>query len=503
VLRILGSPKTLCGGLTRRELLHVGGLGIAGLALPDLLRARETAPREGPRPRSFGRAKSIILLHLWGSPSQLETFDPKPDAPVEIRGELKSIASRLPGCRVGELLGRVAGVLDRCTVLRSMTHPWPLHSVYFALTGLPALVKVGFDPPRSRRLWPFIGSIIDYLDAQNRKKTRAARPAVPANVLLPFPFSSQRVGEQPRVGPYAGFLGSDFHPVCAEFSGTATEGLGVTQSFGGESWNGKDPYMGLTPDSHFIVSGTAGRQPAVTLDRQNRRRSLLEQFDQARRDLAGSERGRQLDRYRGMAYEFLQSDRLRTALDVRREPDRMRARYGYTLFGQSCLAARRLIEAGSRIVTVFWDEYGVANTAWDTHFFHYPRLKRVLGPGFDLAWSGLISDLDQRGLLDETLVVCTSEHGRTPRLQNVPGGGRDHWSGVYPSLLAGAGCKRGFVLGASDKHGGQVADRPISPKELLATMYHLLGIDHHTQIRDALGRPFPLVEGQVIREVLA
>src|SRR5262249_41165745 len=188
-------------------------------------------------------------------------------------------------------------------------------------------------------------------------------------------------------------------------------GLGVTQTFGGENWNGKDPYMGLTPDSHFVVNGAAHRRPEITLDRQNRRRSLLQQFDQDRRALDRSEQGRQLDRYRGMAYAFLESDQLRQPLDVRREPDRLRQQYGYTLFGQSCLAARRLIEAGSRIVMVFWDEYGVANTAWDTHFFHYPRLRRVLGPGFDRAWSSLILDLEHRGLLDETLVVCTSEHG--------------------------------------------------------------------------------------------
>jgi len=305
------------------------------------------------------------------------------------------------------------------------------------------------------------------------------------------------------LGPYAGMLGSEFNPVCAEFVGTATEGLGVTQTFGGESWNGTDPYMGLTPDSHFIVKGATHLQPDVTLDRQDRRQSLLDQLDRARADLTTSERGRQLDRYRAMAHAFLESAKLRTALDVRQEPDRVRARYGYTLFGQSCLAARRLIEAGGRIVSVFWDEYGVANTAWDTHFYHYPRLKRVLGPGFDNAWSSLILDLDERGLLDETLVVCTSEHGRTPRLANVSGGGRDHWSGVYCSLLAGAGCKRGFVLGASDKHGGHVAQRPISPKDLLATVYHLLGIDHHTQLRDVLDRPYPLVDGQVIHEVLA
>ncbi|MEX0819990.1 MAG: DUF1501 domain-containing protein [Pirellulaceae bacterium] len=165
--------------------------------------------------------------------------------------------------------------------------------------------------------------------------------------------------------------------------------------------------------------------------------------------------------------------------------------------------ARRRTEAGTRVATVFWDEYGLAGTGWDTHWNHYPRMKNELCPGFDMGWYGLITDLDQRGLLDETLVVCTSEHGRTPKLNSQQGGGRDHWSRVYTSLIAGAGVKRGHVVGASDKHGSDVADRPISPKDLLATMYHLLGIAPHLTIADRTGRPLPLVDGHVISEALA
>jgi uncharacterized protein (DUF1501 family) len=173
------------------------------------------------------------------------------------------------------------------------------------------------------------------------------------------------------------------------------------------------------------------------------------------------------------------------------------------LFGQSCLAARRLVEAGSKIVSVFWDEYGLAGSGWDTHYNHYPRMRQELCPGLDQAWYGLITDLDQRGMLDDTLVVCTSEHGRTPTITTGQGGGRDHWSRVYASLLAGGGTKRGHIVGASDKQGGDVLDRPISPKDLLATMYHLLGIDHHQMVQDNLGRPLPLVEGEIISEALA
>jgi uncharacterized protein (DUF1501 family) len=194
---------------------------------------------------------------------------------------------------------------------------------------------------------------------------------------------------------------------------------------------------------------------------------------------------------------------LRTALDVRLEPAATRQLYGETLFGQGCLAARRLVEAGSRVVTLFWDEYGLAGSGWDTHWNHYPRMRQELCPGLDQGWYGLITDLDQRGLLDDTLVVCTSEHGRTPRITSGQGGGRDHWSRAYSSWMAGGGVARGRVVGASDKHASDVADHPVSPKDLLATMYHLLGIDHHLMLRDNLDRPLPLVHGEVIADVLA
>ena len=175
-----------------------------------------------------------------------------------------------------------------------------------------------------------------------------------------------------------------------------------------------------------------------------------------------------------------------------------------TVFGQAALAARRLVEAGSRFVSVMWDEFGLAGSAWDTHWGHYPRLREELMPGLDMALSGLIRDLDGRGLLDETLVLVLSEHGRTPRLNNAPGGGRDHWSEVYTGIMAGGGTPRGRVVGRSDRHGATVADRPISPKDILATTYHLLGIDPETTIIDRIGRPMPLVQGgTVIPELIA
>src|SRR5207244_3748919 len=190
-------------------------------------------------------------------------------------------------------------------------------------------------------------------------------------------------------------------------------------------------------------------------------------------------------------------------LDLNREPLALRDSYGMTLFGQAALAARRLVEAGSRFVTVFVDEYGLAGSGWDTHWDHYPRMKNELLPGLDRAYAGLIADLDSRGLLDETLVLCLSEHGRTPKLQNVPGGGRDHWSQAYSALFAGGGVARGRVVGRTDRQAGAVVERPVSPKDVLATVYHLLGIDPQTTLTDRGGRPLPLVGGgEVVREML-
>lgn len=207
-----------------------------------------------------------------------------------------------------------------------------------------------------------------------------------------------------------------------------------------------------------------------------------------------------------MAFSLISSPKVAEALDVRKEPDETRDLYGMTLFGQAALAARRMIEAGTKLVTVFWDEYGLAGDAWDTHFSHFPRLKEQLLPPFDKAMSGLILDLERRGLLDETLVVCLSEHGRTPKIDSKPeGGGRHHWSRAYSALFAGGGIARGNVVGATDKHASDVTERPVSPKDLLATMYHLLGVDLHNRLPDRTGRPTHLLpEGSaVVEEMLA
>jgi Protein of unknown function (DUF1501) len=497
MLQILGSYRSLCDGLTRRDFLRVSALGGLALAGPC---ARGSTPATG-----FGRAKSVILLFLYGGASQLETFDPKPNAPAEVRGLLDTVPTALPGYRVCEGLPRVARVIDRCTVIRSMTHPYPIHGTAYSVTGTPILDTPMQDNPRDPRHWPFIGSVVDYLDGQRDPR---ARPPVPRNIALPFLHSSRRKHPIHNAGPYGAFLGRAYDPVWTEFDGAGYRAM--KYHFGGDVATVEDPYGGVTPDARFVL-GQADPAPAVTLDRLDGRRSLLQQFDQARRDLDGSDRVKGFARDQDLAFTLARAPQLRRALDLSREPAAVRERYGMTLFGQGCLAARRLVEAGGRFVTVFWDEYGSVNSAWDTHYWHYPRLTEQLLPGFDLAFSALVEDLEAQGLLDETLVVCTTEHGRTPKLDpdgDHPSGkgrgGRNHWSRAYSTVLTGAGVCRGKLVGKTDRVAGDVVEGPVSPKDVLATTYHLAGIDPATAVRDRLGQPRPVGgDGHVLSEVLA
>jgi hypothetical protein len=501
MLRILGSRKTLCDGLSRRDLLQIGGLGMCGLSLGSLLgnTARAGADEAERVGTGFGKAKHCILLYLYGAPSQLETFDMKPGAPVEIRGTMKPIPSVVPGLDVCEYLPQIAAMTDRVTVVRSISHPYPIHGVAFATTGIPAIDVAMELAPFDVRHHPYFGSVVQYLE---RDGAAGSPPGVPPNVALPFPFSSQRVGEVARAGPYAAFLGSTYNPMWTEYIGKSTRS--VQKTLRDMKVDVADPYVGCDADSHFRFSTTAPL-PQVTIDRLSRRRSLLELFDQGRRELDETLGGRSLSRYQDLAFSMITSARVAAALDVRRESQLTRDLYGMTLFGQSCLAARRMIEAGTRLVSVFWDEYGLAGDAWDTHWNHYPRMVDQLLPPFDRAFSGLVLDLEQRGILDETLVVVLSDHGRTPRLNNAPGGGRDHWSLAYSLAFAGGGIARGKVVGATDREAGAPTDRPVSPKDILATMYHLLGIDPHARIPDRSGSLIPIVpeSADVVPEMLA
>lgn len=515
MLSILGNRKRACDGLTRREWLQAGGLGLFGLSLADLLE-REALAAGKSSFATFGKAKSCICLFLYGAWSQLDTLDMKPDASEEIRGGFKPIATSLPGLAICEHLPRLAQWMDRVSLVRSLTHPYPTHCVAYALSGIPE------NPLRDpSAYWPFYSSTLDYL----WERTGAAEPrGIPRQMYLPFPLNSRSTNRSHR-GLTAAWLGPEWEPVFGEFQGKASREAGFPSASGDQAMGSEyDPFDGITRDStfrfmaptllehapevglsHKIAQTGLDLPPDVTLDRMQARRSLLEQFDAARREIDATPAERSYDRFEEMAFDMITSPDCATALDVTKEPEAVREKYGYTLFGQAALAARRLVEAGVRVVTVYWDEYGPANTAWDTHVNNFPRLKEGLCPTLDQVYTTLLQDLDQRGMLDETLVLLLSEHGRTPKVAQKPGGGREHWSYAYCGLLAGAGIRRGQVVGATDRHGGYPTDRPLNPKDVLATLYHLLGVDRQTaRTYDRLNRPHPLLPyGEVVPEFLA
>lgn len=487
MLRILGSPKRLCSGPTRRDFLHAGTL--AALGLPALAAER-------PADSTFGRAKNVILLYLFGGPSHLETLDMKPDAPPEVRGPFKPIRSRLPGCDVCEHLPTLAQVMDRVTVVRSLNHPWNFHGMMWATTGLPEGSIPIEETQKHAQHQPYLGSVFDHY--QRRTLGPKGKGDVPDNVILPWLLSTRRPANY-YARPHAAHLGNEFDPLWTEFKGDATRTM--TRLSWGPPAEIADPYLGITPASRFEIAAEADMPAGMTLDRLSERRSLLEQFDLARRKLDATPATKALDHQRERAFSLVHSTKVQTALDLGREPLSLREQYGMTLFGQGCLQARRLVEAGCRFVTVIWDEVGQLNAGWDTHVDQVNRMKNDLLPGLDRAFPALIRDLETRGLLDETLVCVLSEMGRTPKLE---GDGRGHWGRAYTNFFAGGGMARGRVVGKTDAQGAVPVERPVSAKDILATIYHLVGIDHHATHIDRLNRPVPLVPyGDVVREMLA
>jgi len=484
MLRILGPAKTLHSGITRRKLLHVSGLGALGVGLGQLLELQSLQASTVDAP-GFGKAKSCILIYKYGSPPQHETFDPKPLAPAEIQGELKAISSKVPGIEIGEGLPKIAAIMDRLTVVRSLTHPYPLHGTVYATTGIPNVDTKIEAQPRHKRQWPFIGSVVDYVE---NRRVQGRLPALPRNIALPFVMGSKNE-YPPLAGPYGAFLGTRYDPVYTDFTAKGTHLAPEIRP--GKAFN--DPLLGIKPTDKLQLAGAGGGRSGIDARRSDVRRSLLSQFDRSRRWLDDHERIATYSLQQQMAWSLLASGKVRDAIDYTREPQTTRDSYGMTLFGQSCLAARRLIEAGTKFVTVFWDAYGLNAGSWDTHHNHFGRLKEFLLPVYDQAFSALILDLESRGLLDETLVLVISEHGRTPKIDSKPkGAGRHHWSRAYCQVYAGGGMGRGHLVGRTDKHAGDVEATPISPKDVLATAFHLLGIDPHTTVPNADGQPMPI-----------
>lgn len=492
MLRLFGSPKRLCDGVTRRELLQIGGIGALGLGLDRIAAASESAPR--------ARAKSCIFVFLFGAPPQHETFDPKPLAAAEIQGEMGAIDTALPGVQFCEGLPQIAAIADRLTIVRSMTHEYPIHCCAYVMSGMPTYGIPLETNPRAPEHWPFLGSVVDYLDG---RRTGIHTPALPRNIGLPWRFCSR--GSSPhQAGPYGAFLGDGCDPFWTDFDGAGTVVVPKLDA-DNQTEDVRDPHAGIEPGGRFRLAPGSELPREIAAARFDARRHLLDQFDAARPRIDASLAHGRYGAHQQRALSLIGSSQVREALDVDREPDQVRTRYGMTLFGQSCLAARRLVEAGARFVSVFWDPYGPHGASvWDTHSNHFPRLRNYLLPVFDQTFSALIADLDDRGLLDETLVLCTSEHGRTPQIDSEPkGGGRHHWSRAYSSVFAGGGMARGRVVGRTDAIGGDVMDTPVSPKDMQATAYHLLGYDESATVPDREGRPHPIAgSGRVRTELL-
>jgi hypothetical protein len=444
---------------SRREVLRAGGLCWLGMGLSDLLRIRAMgATARGSKP-----VRGVILAFCPGGPSHLETLDPKPDAPLEIRGEFGTIASALPGVRLGENLPMLAEGIGRMTLVRSMTTTSPVHelAVHRLLGGVDE-PPPGTGVAASRKDQPHLGAVLSAI--------RPAPVGLPHAVILPTNLTFEGATFP---GQDAGFLGPRFDP-----------------------WHllGDPSEPGFGPDVLELPEG-------LSIDRLDRRRALLDVVNDARRGLDRAASANPIDEHRQRAIEILTSRSCRDAFDLAREDPRVRDRYGRTLMGQGLLLGRRLVEAGVPLVQVNLGESNV----WDTHEKNFERHREILCPPLDRAVSALAEDLDARGLMDEVLVIVTGEFGRTPRVgMPIKGGagakpdGRDHWPGVFSALAFGAGVARGRVLGASDRLASFPTTEAYRPSDLGATILDALGIDPTIEIRDPLGRPFPISRGRPI-----
>ncbi|HVC94939.1 MAG TPA: DUF1501 domain-containing protein [Pirellulales bacterium] len=473
MLSFFGQHHRTPDGINRREALRIGGLGFTGLMWSDRLRARAAAAGQGAQGGrqsggSFGRAKSCILIFNYGGPSHLDTFDLKPNAPVEIRGEFKTTATSVAGTSIVEHLPGLAARADRYTILRSVNHPDNDHAVgaYLALTGYPhpRSRPLGTEPAATPQDMPSMGSVISKV----RPADQRMFPYVTLGELRHF-------GHKDTMGQNAGCLGRAYDPFAVPF----------VQPFGAA-----DVRLDMrVVDSMFGEVATVGQQLV-------RRRPLLEQMNRAVPALESIANAREIDGFRRRAYELLASPASRDAFDLTKESQSLRDTYGPNPFAQNCLLSRRLVEAGVPMITV----YSIGNRDWDTHGGNFSSLKDTLLPSTDRALSALLDDLEGRGLLDETLVVWMGDMGRTPMVNK--GAGRDHWSFCYSIVMAGGGIQGGQVYGSSDRSAAYPATQPVGPPDIAATIYHCLGIDPHTHMTDQQNRPLAISTGEPIHALL-
>ncbi len=458
---------------SRRPFLRAAGAGLFGLTLPKLLQAEEHAQP--------ARAKAVIFVMLFGGPSQLETFDLKPLAPEKIRGPFQPITCRTPGLRISEHLPQLANISNKFTVVRTMSHGFNDHSGggHYIQTGKKWHIPIGGGFNTTPQDWPAMGAVAD--------RELRGRDDLPGYFVIPNSLGrlQEFATRLRRPGEYGGWLGRGADPLT-----TAIDKQGAKDN----------PYWRDCSDEEltFAIEGLL-RPQDLTISRLDDRGDLLKRFDALQRRLEHPVAFQTYSRYQARAMSLVASETTRQALDISREPVPLRNRYGRHLFGQSCLMARRLVEAGARYVTVHYDApdgYG-----FDSHV-NSEDVKHHLLPTFDQGFSSLLTDLDERGLLDSTLVVALGEMGRTP--QPTGNWGRSHWSTLFPAVLAGGGIRRGGLYGESDLHAEYALTPPTGPEDLAATIYDSLGIDPDLRLPDQQGRPVAINEGgRVLREILA
>ncbi|MFL5240680.1 MAG: DUF1501 domain-containing protein [Gemmataceae bacterium] len=442
--------------LSRRDVLQIGGIGLLGLSLPQLLRAQSPKTAHNPS------ADSCILVFLNGGPSHLDMWDMKPKAAAEIRGEFKPIATSVPGIQFGEHLPRLARLMDRCCLVRSVHHSVNnshAAAVYAGLTGHDRGELGGGAKPDDH---PSIGSVMGQM--------RPPKTAVVPFVSMPY-ITAEGRGGPPQPGFFGGLLGRVRDPLFVLRDPNAAD-FGMP-----ELTTGADvPSRRLTARQGLIQ--TLETQPLARKDRQ----------------MLG------MSGFQAKAFDLLTAPATQKAFRLDHEPPKLRDAYGRNIYGQSVLLARRLIEAGTRVACISWAPD--ANATWDTHGGNFAKLKTELLPQLDAAVSSLLNDLEARSMLERTLVVVMGEFGRSPKINAAAG--RDHWNFCYSLLMAGGGLKRGLVYGSSDKIGAQPSNNPVTPADVIATIYHCLGIANDLEMQDRLDRPFQLVPwGNPIRELLA
>lgn len=443
-------PVSFCDGFNRRDFFHVGALSGLGLSMVDVFSLKALGSVDAGK-----EPMNCIFLFLVGGPSQLDTWDMKPDAPAEIRGPFKPIPTNVDGIRISEIFPRMAGHADKFSLVRSLYHTAAaVHDTGHQMMQTGRLFQAGMEHPHA-------GCVLS--------KLKGPRGALPAHVLVPRPIGKTG-GNMPH-GQDAGYLGRALDPFVLN----------------------SDPSL---PD--FKVRDLLPPD-YISAKRLNRRRNLREIVDGVVGNFENSDDARLLDSSFHQAYTLISSSRAREAFDITLEDETVRDRYGRNKFGQSCLLARRLVERGVRFVTVNMFETVFNEITWDIHgsapFSPISCYSDLVGPMFDNGFSSLVEDLQDRGLLENTLIVAMGEFGRTPKIN--PAGGRDHWPGCWSTVFAGGGIQGGRVVGESDEIGALPKDRPVTPAEVVATVYHLLGVDLETELDGPGGRPVPIVDYNV------